>query len=76
MEFIGEGMNLFSSSQPIAMNIGLLRIVVYAKVAKYIKDNNLARFITNVTETIQEDEKSETRRLFVKIEYHLRSLKV
>lgn len=65
----GLGMNIFSSSQPLSMNIGFLRITTYSRVAKFIKDNKLSRAITDIRESIEEDEKSETRRLYVRIEY-------
>ena len=69
MILCGLGMNSFSSSQPLSMNIGFLRIATYARVAKFIKDNKLSRRITDIREYIEEDEKSETRRLYVRIEF-------
>lgn len=65
----GIGMNLFSSSQPLSQNIGFIKIATYARVAKFIKENKLSRRITDIKEIIEEDEKSETRRLYVRIEY-------
>lgn len=70
------GMNLFSSSQPLSDQIGLLRLTTYARAFKFIRDNNLARRIINVTEEVVEHQEAETRQLFVKITYETRSLKV